>query len=291
MKTALALGLLAEAAASVFLVACILMALAFSGEAYRGRQAPVQMWVHFAAVVVSLLPLAATAACAWKARGAPALSVLAAPALTLLLAAPAAVGLLPLGEALGAASSKAREKEAVAQLRARAGLGEASYCELVNRDPQSGEEEMSRCRAAVDAAQGEARRREWEHFIDRGSLRSWNPFQLGLIPRWDFNTDHLPTLKPALQGWFLKAFFTDLLAEPGLLDTPAGRSRFWRLVQSAGRLKWSAEALAVFERDLRPALRKRVAAQTDWSTDGGPGDIRDAVTDDVERFGRLKSRD
>jgi hypothetical protein len=208
------------------------------------------------------------------------------PALALVIAAPASLGLFDLGDKLGAAQAQRARDERAAALRAAAERGERSWCELVNDDDRATSEDMRRCKESVESADdAAARRRELEYFFDRSELRSRYADQLGVTPA--YYAERMPTIVPPLQPWLLEALFA-LALEDHALDTVEGRERLARLVGATWSLSWSAEALDAFERGPRKAIEHELETRTDWT--GFGRDIRDSLVFELERVREQRIR-
>lgn len=183
------------------------------------------------------------------------------PLVSLICSLALGFGLMLLGEGLVSMNRKAnQEKQAKAILALREKLTahtptEASYCELVNLDPNATEEEMELCKKRIMSLGSDDQKwQEFEFFIDREfypklKFRYWGESQ-GM------------TTGSRCEPWFVKTFFTLWMKRHDLKDRK-NRAELSGLLQSS--YQWSTLSKSIFNQKIAPELIHKLKSEAGWS--------------------------
>jgi hypothetical protein len=287
------LVLAAELAACLAVLAYAAVTLGFQGESYRRGLDPFQAALTWLAVLLALAPLLVTVWVAWRrlfssrpwedvplGLGLPAVALLAGAVLALL----AFQG----GELAHAWASEKQRAEERRVLRAQVEAGErGKACELVVKDPRCTRADMQRCREVLESlGSPDARWHELEKFLTAGGgFERFNPKELGFTPAWDFN-HHLVVVRHD-QEWFLRTFYTALLARPETFTTLEGLQRLRDVLRSSRRdWGWTHAAGKVLRAELLPEVTRRFAeAQARLR---GSEELRGAFTSTADALARMQ---
>jgi hypothetical protein len=260
--TVVALGL------SVALLGFALVTLGFSGESYRSGMSGLHIAFNTVAVLLALAPLVLSVWVAWRRfiSSQPWEAVPLGWGLPFAALAVGAVGCFLAflgGEWVASLQSEKRRAQERAALRAEVEGGAVEKsCDLVLLDPRATPEDMRRCRARIEALTApDARWAELKKFLGPNSgFRTWNPKQLGLAPKWDWNRDVVAIRHE--QEWFLPMFFEAWLSRPEAFGSEKDLEQLFGLLRSSSREDgWTPAAVDALRVQVLPEIARRFEAQ------------------------------
>jgi hypothetical protein len=260
--TVVALGL------SVALLGFALVTLGFSGESYRSGMSSLHIAFNTVAVLFALAPFVLTLWVSWRRfiSSNPWEAVplgWGLPFVALVTCAVACFLAFLGGEWVASLQSEKRRAQERAALRAEVeGGAQEKVCDLVLLDPMATPEDMRRCRARLESltAPG-ARWAELTKFLGSNTgFKTWNPKQLGLAPKWDWNRSLVAVRHD--QAWFLPMFFETWLARPEAFQSEKDLDQLNGLLRSSQREDgWAPAAVDALRARVLPEIVRRFEAQ------------------------------
>ncbi|NTX00642.1 hypothetical protein [Myxococcus sp. CA040A] len=280
------LGILAGLALGVALLFGVVVTLGFSGEAHRHRATRLHAALLRGTLFVAIVPVPLSLWVGWRyvfsERG------LEGVPLTWGLPMAASVGCAAVaalfffaGEWLAGRESEKRleaERRALAALRAAVVQGaREKACLLVASDPRATADDMRRCREHVDSLSEPTRRwSELSRFLGDSGFRSWNPWQVGLSPVWDWNRSVVVVRHE--QAWFLQVFYETWLARPDALQSSDELEQLSACLRTSTRRHgWSVSAVEVLMSQVLPELLWKLEARGDLSQSEALARVREQL--------------